>query len=144
MKAMVMPIAVREPKALEGLKPSMFVDFTLVVEKNRSYAENVRVHAYENLAQEPLLVRRLELLARLDSANPAPAPLAIGAAGAGFHAHRSDRAAGESFTLRGQGGGSHVHLHQLSPPRLLFPAVQQFRARPEALRRHGWAAIWCC
>ena len=32
MKAMVMPITVREPKALEGLKPSMFVDFTLVVE----------------------------------------------------------------------------------------------------------------
>ena len=33
MKAMLMPITVREPKALEGLKPSMFVDFTLVVEK---------------------------------------------------------------------------------------------------------------
>ena len=79
MKAMVMPITVREPKALEGLKPSMFVDFTLVVEKDRSYAENVRVHEYENLAQEPLLVRRLELLARLDKTNPPPAPVAIGA-----------------------------------------------------------------
>jgi protein SCO1/2 len=79
MKAMVMPIAVREPKALQGLKPSMFVDFTLVVEKDRSYAENVRVHEYENLAQEPLLVRRLEMLARLDKTNPPPAPIAIGA-----------------------------------------------------------------
>ena len=79
MKAMVMPITVREPKALEGLKPSMFVDFTLVVEKDRSYAENVRVHEYENLAQEPLLVRRLEMLARLDKTNPPPAPIAIGA-----------------------------------------------------------------
>jgi len=78
MKAMVMPITVREPKPLEGLKPSMFVDFTLVVEKDRSWAENVRVHDYENLAQEPLLVRRLELLARLDGTNPTPAPLAIG------------------------------------------------------------------
>jgi protein SCO1 len=57
----------------------MFVDFTLVVEKDRSYAENVRVHEYENLAQEPLLVRRLELLARLDKTNPPPAPIAIGA-----------------------------------------------------------------
>ena len=56
----------------------MFVDFTLVVEKDRSWAENVRVHEYENLAQEPLLVRRLEMLARLDKSNPAPAPLAIG------------------------------------------------------------------
>jgi len=79
MNAMVMPVTVREPKALEGLKPSMFVDFTLVVEKDRSYAENVRVHEYENLAQEPLLVRRLEMLARLDKTNPPPAPPAIGA-----------------------------------------------------------------
>ncbi len=78
MKAMVMPIPVHDAKALAGLKPSMFVDFTLVVEKDRSWAENVRVHEYENLAQEPLLVRRLEMLARLDKSNPAPAPLAIG------------------------------------------------------------------
>jgi len=78
MKAMVMPIPVREVKALAGLKPSMFVDFTLVVEKDRSWAENVRVHDYENLAQEPLLVRRLQLIARLDKTNPLPAPLAIG------------------------------------------------------------------
>ena len=79
MQAMLMPIAVRDPKALQDLKPSMFVDFTLVVEKDRSYAENVRVHEYENLAQEPLLVRRLEMLARLDKTNPPPAPVAIGA-----------------------------------------------------------------
>lgn len=78
MKAMVMPIPVREAKALTDLKPSMFVDFTLVVEKDRSWAENVRVHEYENLAQEPLLVRRLQLLARLDKANPLAPTLAIG------------------------------------------------------------------
>lgn len=79
MKAMAMPITVREKKSLEGLKPSMFVDFTLVVEKDRSWAENVRVHEYENLAQEPLLVRRLQMLARLDKTNAPPAPPAIGA-----------------------------------------------------------------
>jgi protein SCO1/2 len=78
MKAMVMPIAVVEAKALTDLKPSMFVDFTLVVEKDRSYAENVRVHEYENLAQEPLLVRRLQMLARLDKTNPPPPTLEIG------------------------------------------------------------------
>jgi protein SCO1/2 len=78
MKAMVMPIPVIEVKALAGLKPSMFVDFTLVVEKDRSYAENVRVHDYENLAQEPLLVRRLQMLARLDKTNPPPPTLEIG------------------------------------------------------------------
>ena len=78
MKAMVMPIPVREAKALTDLKPSMFVDFTLVVEKDRSWAENISVHDSENLAQEPLLVRRLQLLARLDKTNPPPTPLAIG------------------------------------------------------------------
>jgi protein SCO1/2 len=78
MKAMVMPIPVREAKALAGLKPSMFVDFTLVVEKDRSWAENVRVHEYENVAQEPLLVRRLQLLARLDKANPLAPTLETG------------------------------------------------------------------
>ena len=78
MKAMVMPIPVRDVKALKDLKPSMFVDFTLVVERDRSWAENVRVHDYENLGQEPLLVRRLQLLARLDKTNPPPTPLAIG------------------------------------------------------------------
>ncbi len=78
MKAMVMPIPVRDPKGIEGLKPSMFVDFTLVVEKDRSWAENVRVHEYENLAQEPMLVRRLQMLARLDKSNPPPTLLAVG------------------------------------------------------------------
>ena len=78
MKAMVMPIAVREPKSLAGLKPSMFVDFTLVIDKDHSYAENVRPHEYENLAQEPLLVRRLQLLARLDKTNPPPRILEVG------------------------------------------------------------------
>jgi protein SCO1 len=78
MKAMVMPISVREAKALTDLKPSLFVDFTLVVEKDRSYAENVRVHDYENLGQEPLLVRRLQMLARLDKTNPPPPMLDIG------------------------------------------------------------------
>jgi protein SCO1 len=78
MKAMVMAIPVREAKALDGLKPSMFVDFTLAVEKDRSWAENVRVHDYANLAQEPLLVRRLQMLARLDKTNPPPPTLEIG------------------------------------------------------------------
>ena len=78
MDAMVMPIPVREQRALEGLEPGMFVDFTLVVEKDDSYADGVRVRNYESLEQEPLLVRRLQLLERLDKANPTPAALAVG------------------------------------------------------------------
>jgi protein SCO1/2 len=36
------------------------------------------VHDYENLAQEPLLVRRLQLLARLNQSNPLAPTMAIG------------------------------------------------------------------
>ncbi len=73
MKAMVMPIVVRDSRALDGLKPSQFVDFTLVVEKDRSYAENVREHEYQSVEREPMLARRLQLLAGIGKANP-PAP----------------------------------------------------------------------
>jgi protein SCO1/2 len=78
MEAMVMPFAVRDQKLLNGLEPSMHVEFTLVVEENDSYAEDVRVHSYQSLEQEPLLVRRLQLLENLDKTNPAMSALALG------------------------------------------------------------------
>jgi protein SCO1/2 len=56
----------------------MQVDFTLVVEEDDSYAENVRVHSYQSLEQEPLLVRRLQLLGNLDKTNPVMSTLALG------------------------------------------------------------------
>ena len=78
MEAMTMPFPVRDQKLLDGLEPSMQVDFTLVVEEDDSYAENIRVHSYQNLEQEPLLVRRLQLLDNLDKTNPAMSTLALG------------------------------------------------------------------
>ena len=78
MEAMVMPFTVRDQKLLDGLEPSMQVEFTLVVEKDDSYAENVRIHSYQNLEQEPLLVRRLQLLENLDKTTPAMSALALG------------------------------------------------------------------
>jgi protein SCO1 len=65
MDAMVMPMSVRDPKLLDGLKPGTFVDFTLVVTNDISYAEKVRVHGYQNLESEPLQVRQLQALAGL-------------------------------------------------------------------------------
>ena len=56
----------------------MQVEFTLVVEENDSYAENLRVHSYQSLEQEPLLVRRLQLLDNLDKTNPVMSTLALG------------------------------------------------------------------
>jgi protein SCO1 len=78
MKAMVMPFTVRDTGMLKGLKPSLFVDFTLAVENGHSYAENVRVREYGSLEQEPLLVRRLQLLARPDKRNAQTPSIDIG------------------------------------------------------------------
>jgi protein SCO1/2 len=75
MDAMTMPFDVREAKMLEGLKPGATVDFTFVVDGNSSYAEDIRVRRYQNLEQEPLEARRLELLSHLD--NPAAAANAL-------------------------------------------------------------------
>jgi protein SCO1 len=80
MDAMVMPIPVRDAKALDALKPSALVDFTLVVTKDDAYAENVRVRQYQSTELEPQQARRLQLLAGLGHADPATEDLAIGAA----------------------------------------------------------------
>jgi protein SCO1 len=62
MDAMVMTFPVRDSKELEGLKPGTSIDFTLDVEKDVAYVENIRVHAYENPAQEPMASRQLQIL----------------------------------------------------------------------------------
>jgi len=62
MEAMSMSYSVRDPKQLEGLKPGMSVDFTLVVERTSSYAENIHEHKYQGLEPDPLAARRLKLL----------------------------------------------------------------------------------
>ena len=79
MDAMVMPIPVRDAKALDTLKPSALVDFTLVVTKDDAYAENLRVRQYQNTELEPMQARRLQLLAGLDHADSATGELALGA-----------------------------------------------------------------
>jgi len=62
MEAMAMPYSVLDSRQLADLKPGAYVDFTLVVEKTRSYAEGIRIHRYEASEREPLLARRLKLL----------------------------------------------------------------------------------
>jgi protein SCO1 len=78
MEAMAMPFVVRDAKRLHGLAPSMLVDFTLVVEEDDSYAENIQIHHYQSLEQEPLAVRRLQLLAGLNKTSPAARLLDLG------------------------------------------------------------------
>ena len=62
MEAMAMAYSVLDNRELADLKPGAYVDFTLVVEKERSYVEGIRIHRYESSEREPLLARRLRLL----------------------------------------------------------------------------------
>src|SRR6478672_2090184 len=62
MEAMAMQYSVLDDRELADLKPGAYVDFTLVVEKKRSYAERIRIHHYESTEREPLLARRLKML----------------------------------------------------------------------------------
>jgi protein SCO1/2 len=78
MDAMTMPYTVRDVNALDGLKPGTYVDFTLVVEKDDSHAENIRVHKYINAEQEPMRAQRLQLMERLENQAAAPVGLAVG------------------------------------------------------------------
>src|ERR1017187_10619573 len=48
MESMAMPYSVLDNRELAELKPGAYVDFTLVVEKKRSYAERIRIHHYES------------------------------------------------------------------------------------------------
>ena len=62
MEAMAMPYSVLDGRQLADLKPGAQVAFTLVVEKNRSYAEGIRINRYVASEREPLLARRLQML----------------------------------------------------------------------------------
>jgi len=65
MDAMVMPFEVRQIRDLDGLAPGMTVDFTLVIDKESTYAERVQIRRYESVEQDPLTARRLKLLNQL-------------------------------------------------------------------------------
>lgn len=62
MDAMIMPIEVREAKELDGVTRGAMIEFSLVVEKENSYAEAVRIRNFESLEADPLSARRLRLL----------------------------------------------------------------------------------
>ncbi len=62
MGAMVMPFRVRKAQMLEGMQPGMKVDFTLVVDSDSSYADDVRFESGDSTGRDPQAARRLQLL----------------------------------------------------------------------------------
>jgi protein SCO1 len=78
MEAMAMPFKVRRAAELDKVQPGAYVEFTLVVDGNASWAEGMRLHQFVSMDQEPLLARRLQLL------QGAPKPLQAGQAAPDF------------------------------------------------------------
>src|ERR1700740_2365675 len=58
----VMTLPVRDAQALDGLVPGLLIDFVLTLQNDKAYAEQIRIHRYENTAQEPMAARQLEIL----------------------------------------------------------------------------------
>jgi protein SCO1 len=65
MDAMLMSFDVRNPKELSSLRPGTMIEFTLVVDQDASYIENIHVHQYLGVEQDPLTAQRLKLLTSL-------------------------------------------------------------------------------
>ena len=79
MRAMTMPFEVRRKTDLDGLGPGAIVEFTLVVDRRASYAENIRIVRYQNVEQDPFSASRLALLSEI-AAGMAVKPLSLGEA----------------------------------------------------------------
>ncbi len=69
MDAMVMSFPVKDSLP-DGLQPGTMVGFTLVVEKDSSFAEGVQVRPFESLALDPTEALRLKLIENASSAHP--------------------------------------------------------------------------
>ena len=134
MQAMVMSFAVGDPRALETLKPGDAIDFTLVIKKDSSYAENIRVVPFESLELDPTETRRLKLLEQMIAHDsPAMAPPGWGPGGPGFHFDRPGPKLSQAVATRGQGCGGKFYLYSLPPAGILFPCFQQFRAAAKTI-----------
>jgi protein SCO1/2 len=73
MAAMTMPFEVRDAAALSGLAPGTMITFTLVVTRDASYAEGIRVRRYENVEQDPSRAHRLSLFREISRGTAARA-----------------------------------------------------------------------
>jgi protein SCO1/2 len=84
MEAMSMPFRVRDARDLAGVVPGAFIDFTLVVGADASYAESLHVRRTGSLEQDPLIARRLSVMRQVASGR-APNAIAVGAHVPNFH-----------------------------------------------------------
>jgi protein SCO1 len=80
MEAMAMSFPVRDPKRLDHLEPGTAIDFSLVVDKNSSYADNIRPHPFESFELDPTQARRYKLMEQAIATRSAADVLHVGQA----------------------------------------------------------------
>jgi protein SCO1 len=61
-EAKILTIPLRNGAELDGIERGMLIDFELAFRGSAMYAQKVRVHVYEDTAQEPMQARQLEIL----------------------------------------------------------------------------------
>jgi protein SCO1/2 len=72
MDRMVMSFSAKNPAELNNVGPGAMVEFTLVVDNKSSHIENIHLHRYESVEQDPSSAKRLKFLAAvLDSSSTA-------------------------------------------------------------------------
>lgn len=67
MDAMIMPFHVRDPQLLAPVRAGQIVDFTLAVDQQESWAENIRTHVFRNSDEESQESARLHMLQTLNA-----------------------------------------------------------------------------
>ena len=78
MDAMTMPFHVRTAKLLDGVRAGDSITFTLSVDKESSWVDEIRVVPFDSAERDPELARRLKVMDSLTGGNAVPV-LAVGA-----------------------------------------------------------------
>lgn len=60
--AAVVTLPVHGSQAFDGLRAGVLIDFVVSVESEKTYAEQIRMHRFENTAAEPMAARQLEIV----------------------------------------------------------------------------------
>jgi protein SCO1/2 len=70
MEAMVMTFPMKDSALPQDLQPGVMVDFSLIVDKDTSFAEGLHVRPFESLELDPTQARRLKLIENVSSPHP--------------------------------------------------------------------------
>lgn len=78
MPAQAMRLVARNPNELKDLVPGTMVEFTLIRDGEKGYAEQIHVKRYETMEQDPLTARGLKIMDNISHPEQAQNALALG------------------------------------------------------------------